>query len=135
MKNLKRIAIVIALVPCFLVGLVVAYIAFEIFGMCVNHISTGMQTRKLEQNLTDAISDIKILDSYSETGNTSGTGNHVDSLSVVTFSSGKSLEEIHSSMAEYYEFSDWYCHIRETDAGFEFYLCTSAPFRDNIEGH
>ena len=132
MKYLKRIAIGIVLLPFILIGL---YIAFELFGMCVNHAHTNMQTRKMEKCLTDAIPDIKILDSYSETGNTSGTGNHVDSLSVVTFSSGKSLDEIHSSMAEYYEFSDWYCHISETDTGFEFYLCTSAPFRDNIEGH
>ncbi|MCH5193933.1 MAG: hypothetical protein J1F11_08235 [Oscillospiraceae bacterium] len=132
MKYLKCIAIGIVSLPFILIGLI---IVFNIFGMCVNHISTNMQTRKLEQHLTDTISDIKILDSYSETGNTSGTGNHVDSLSVVTFSSGKSLDEIRNCMAKYYEFNEWYCHITETDTGFKFYLCTSAPFSDNIEGH
>ena len=72
---------------------------------------------------------------YSETGNTSGTGNHVDCLSVITFSSKQSLAEIKDCMSEYYVWDDG-CFVEEKEDGsYQFYLNTSAPFPDNIEGH
>lgn len=132
MKQMKRIIIVIISLPFILIGF---YILFEIFGMCVNHISTDRQTKELTHNLTKAIADVEITDVYSETGNTSGTGNHVDSLSIVTFSSKKSLSEIKDSMSEYYEWDKGSCFVEERDGSYVFYLNTSAPFADNIEGH
>lgn len=132
MKHIKRIIVGIFCIPFVLAG---CYILFEIFGMCVNHISTSRQTRELTRNLTQAISDVEITDVYFETGNTSGTGNHVDSLSLITFSSKQSLDEIQGSMSEYYEWDEWNCFIEERDGEYIFYLNTAAPFPDNIEGH
>ena len=107
---------------------------YETFGMCVNHLATKRQTEKLQINLESEIPDIKIVSVYSETGNTSGTGNHVDCLSTITFSTGMQKSEIESSMSKYYEFDDWY--LDKTNTGqYLFYLNTAAPFEDNIEGH
>lgn len=109
---------------------------FQIFGMCVNHAATDRQTKELTNHLTQAITDVEIMDVYSETGNTSGTGNHVDCLSVITFSSGQSLAEIKDCMSEYYKWDDGSCFVEEKDDGnYRFYFNTSAPFPDNIEGH
>lgn len=132
MKHIKRIFIGIICLPFLLIGFL---ILFELLGMAVNHFATYQQTKELKSNLIEAVSDIEIIDVYSETGNTSGTGNHVDSLTIITFSSQQTLEEIQSRMKEYYEFNEWYCRIEETEERYVFYLNTSAPFTDNIEGH
>ena len=132
MKHVKRIAIGIVCTPLILIAV---WILFEIFGMCVNHIATSRQTSKLQHNLTTAVDDIEITDVYSETGNTGGTGNHVDMLSIVSFTSEKTQEELQNLMCDYYDFDMWCCRIDETENGYEFYLNQSAPFADNIQGH
>ncbi|MBR1864870.1 MAG: hypothetical protein IJ801_00005 [Lachnospiraceae bacterium] len=132
LKHIKRILLVLACLPFVSIGLL---ILFEILGMGVNHFATYRQTRELKHNLIQNISDIEILDVYSETGNTGPTGNHVDCLSVISFSSSQPLEAIQNSMEKYYEFNEWHCRIDKTEQGYEFYLNTSAPFADNIEGH
>ncbi len=133
MKILKRIVVSIFSLPIILI---IGFILFEIFGMCVNHIATKQQTDKLQTNLENEISDIKFIDVYSETGNTSGTGNHVDCLSLIEFSTKMQMSEIENCMSEYYEFDEWCCFVEKTEDGnYLFYLNTSAPFRDNIEGH
>lgn len=103
--------------------------------MCVNHAATGRQTKELKSNLEKAIDDIRIIDVYSETGNTAGTGNHVDCLSIVNFSTNSPLKEVKEKMSGYYEWDEWSCFIEETEEGYLFYLNTPAPFADNIEGH
>lgn len=87
-------------------------------------------------NLENEISDIEIINIYSETGNTSGTGNHVDCLSSITFSTKMQETEIKNCMSEYYVFDEWSCYINKTDDGY-YIICinTPAPFADNIEGH
>lgn len=133
MKVLKRIGLVILSLPIFLI---VFFILYEIFGMCVNHMTTRHQTDQLQANLEKEISDFKIVEVYSETGNTSGTGNHVDCLSAITFSTEMQDMEIKNSMSKYYHFDEWNCFVTKTEDGnYLFYLNTSAPFRDNIEGH
>ena len=133
MKLVKRVGVVLLSLPIILI---VIFILYEIFGMCINHIATKRQTDKLQINLENKISDIKIVDVYSETGNTSGTGNHVDCLSAIKFSTKMQESEIENSMSEYYEFNEWSCFVNRTDDGnYVFYLNTSAPFKDNIEGH
>ncbi|MDE7202271.1 MAG: hypothetical protein K2O91_10315 [Lachnospiraceae bacterium] len=133
MKVLKRIGLVILSLPIFLI---VFFILYEIFGMCVNHMTTRHQTDQLQANLEKEISDFKIVEVYSETGNTSGTGNHVDCLSAITFSTEMQDMEIKNSMSKYYHFDEWDCFVTKTEDGnYLFYLNTSAPFRDNIEGH
>lgn len=133
MKWLKRTGIVILSLPIILIFL---FIAYEIFGMCINHISTKRQTDKLKINLEKEIPDINIIQVYSETGNTSGIGNHVDCLSAVAFSTKMQKTEIENNMSKYYVFDEWNCYIDKTeDEYYLFYLNTTAPFADNIEGH
>ncbi len=104
--------------------------------MCVNHAATRRQTHKLKENLTASIPDIKILDVSSQTGNSSGTGNHVDCVSLIAFTTALESEEIQEIMSEFYNFDEWYCFIEKVaDGSFYFYLNTPAPFADNIEGH
>ena len=133
MKQLKKLGIVILSLPIILVVILVLY---EIFGICINHITTQKQTNTLKINLENEISDIEIINIYSETGNTSGTGNHVDCLSSITFSTKMQETEIKNCMSEYYVFDEWSCYINKTDDGY-YIICinTPAPFADNIEGH
>lgn len=133
MKWLKRTSLGLLSLPIILIIMVILY---EIFGMCVNHIATKRQTDRLKMNLENEIQDIKFVKIYSETGNTSGTGNHVDCLSSIIFSTEMQEFEIENSMSEYYEFNEWSCYIDKTDDGnYLFYLNTSAPFKNNIAGH
>lgn len=133
MKWLKRTGLFVLLLPVMTIAVFVLY---EIFGMCVNHMTTGQQTSQLQANLESAIPDLQIISVYSETGNTSGTGNHVDCLSTIEFSTKMQESEIINKMSAYYEFDDWKCFVSKTETGnYLFYLNTSAPFADNIEGH
>ena len=116
--------------------LVVVWVLYEIFGMCINHIATKEQTNTLRRNLEREISDIDIISVYSETGNTSGTGNHVDCLSFIIFSTQMQETEIEDCMSKYYVFDEWSCYVNKTNDGYyKIYINTSAPFADNIEGH
>lgn len=157
MKILKRIGIAVACIPLVLI---LAYIAFELIGMAVNHYSTEQQTNSLRETISSVIPKLEILDTYSETGNTSGTGNHVDMLSVILIKSDMELSEIESSLNKYYPLDEWSFWIEETSSvksrydelglpsfykflsvpeetqsTYIVYLCQSAPFVDNIEGH
>ncbi len=133
MKWLKRLGLTILFLP---IALTVACIAYEIIGMCVNHMATRIQTNTLQTRLEREISDIEIIDIYSETGNTSGTGNHVDCMTSILFSTQMQENEIKDSLSQYYTFDEWSCHVTKTEDGcYRFYINTSAPFADNIEGH
>lgn len=133
MKWLKRTGLIILSLPIILI---IFFVIYEIFGICMNHIATKQQTDKLQITLENEIPDITIVSVSSETGNTSGTGNHVDCLTSIIFSTEMQESEIKDSMAGYYEFDEWSCYITKTENGhYLFYLNTSAPFADNIEGH
>ncbi|RGY99418.1 hypothetical protein [Clostridium sp. AM58-1XD] len=133
-KNfIHTFSIVLLFSPIILIAI---WVLYEIFGMGVNHIATKRQTEQLQANLENTIPDIQIVDIYSETGNTSGTGNHVDCLSSITFSTQLQKSEIEDSMSEFYTFNEWNCYVKNTDDGYYlFYINTSAPFIGNIEGH
>lgn len=108
---------------------------YEILGMCVNRIATKVQTNALKAHLEKEIPDIKIMRVYSQTGNTSGTGNHVDCLSSVLFSTQMQKSEIEVCLSKRYVL-DESCSVKETnDGNYVLSLNTSAPFADNIEGH
>lgn len=116
--------------------LILGVIVFEIVGMSVNHAATDRQTKKLQADLTEGISDLEIINVNSETGNSSGTGNHVECMSTIIFSTEMNESEIEEAMAAYYDFDNECCVIRKEENGtFSIYLETTAPFRDNIEGH
>ncbi|MCI9133579.1 MAG: hypothetical protein HFI31_05235, partial [Lachnospiraceae bacterium] len=95
MKWGKRFGILMLSLP---IALVIVWMLYEIFGMCINHITTKEQTNTLRTNLEREIPDIEIISVYSETGNTSGTGNHVDCLSSIIFSTEMRETEIEECM-------------------------------------
>ena len=133
MKWLKRFGIALLVLPIILI---IIFILYEIFGMCINRIATREQTNTLQMNLENEISDIEIISVYSETGNTSGTGNQVDCLSVIIFSTKMQEAQIENCMSKYYVFDGWDCYVNKTDDGYyKIYISTSAPFAGNIEGH
>ncbi len=133
MKWVKRFGIVMLSLP---IALVVVWVLYEILGMSINHIAAKEQTNTLRTNLESEFSDIEIISVYSETGNTSGTGNHVDCLSSIIFSTEMQETEIEDCMSKYYVFDEWGCYVDKTDDGYyKIYINTPAPFADNIEGH
>lgn len=141
------------------IALILLITAFEIAGMIVNHAATWQQTRKLQNDIEKELTNAEIIDTYSETGNTSGTGNHVDMLSVVVFQTDDSIADIEDKLGNLYEFNEWTCRVERMDIIVEsrqdgyyhfcdkmdiptqsdncylLYLNKSAPFADNIEGH
>lgn len=161
-RILKKILLVVILLPIIMIAL---YIMYEILGMVVNEAATSNQTRRMEKHIESLLQNAVILDSYSETGNTSGTGNHVDMFSAVAFQTDDDLEQILNKMSAEYEFNATGCWIQSVDVmlsyklsfkeqGDEIYLfldemqlpddkddcyvfvqTTSAPFADNIVGH
>lgn len=133
MKWLKRVGLAFLLLPIILI---VIFVLCEIYGMCANHMATEKQTNTLQQRLESEIPDVKIISIYSETGNTSGTGNHVDCLSSIKFSTTMQETEIEDCMEKYYVLDEWSCYIETTEDGYyTVYINTSAPFADNILGH
>ncbi len=133
MKTLKRIALILVSVPLILIGILILY---ELFGMCVNHLATARQTKQLVATLKEEVPDIELTDVHSETGNTSGTGNHVDCLSLITFSTEMPQSELEDKIYQHYEYDEWMCYLAKNEDGFyRFRLNTSAPFAGNIEGH
>ncbi len=123
MKWLKRFGIALLVLPIILI---IIFILYEIFGMCINRIATREQTNTLQMNLENEISDIEIISVYSETGNTS----------VIIFSTKMQEAQIENCMSKYYVFDGWDCYVNKTDDGYyKIYISTSAPFAGNIEGH
>lgn len=119
-------------VLCLPVLIVLFFIIWELFGMCINQISTEIQTKQLCGVIEKELPNAEIIHKHSETGNTGGTGNHVDSLSAVTFSADLGKDQILERLSGYYN----YPYIDETDNGYYIVkVVTSAPFWDNIAGH
>ena len=130
MKKNKKVLISILAVPLFL-------ILFELFGMIVNHTSTGIQTNRLRRDIADVIPNAEIISVESQTGNTTGTGNHVDCLTQITFKSKLSLSDVRDKLDDTYEWNDLNCYVEEMEETGEylFFLRKRAPFANNIEGH
>lgn len=157
MKVLKKVFAAIFCIPAFIV---VSFIIFEIFGMIVNHAATGMQTRRLI-NTVKEMDGLEIIDTYSETGNTSGTGNHVDMLTILIVRTGEGVLALQECLRDYADMDEWSFYIEEMadvkkaheeyrylsrvydilkipdedEECFLIYYVDSAPFADNIEGH
>lgn len=130
---LKKFGMTLLALPFFLLML---WVLYEAIGMCVNRTATKRQTEALRRNLENAIFDIEIADICSKTGNTSGTGNHVECLSFIAFSTGMQKAEIESRMSKYYASDEDTWHVEEKgDGNYIIYVNTAAPFADNIEGH
>ena len=130
MKKSFKSMLAIFAIPLLLIG-------YEVLGIIVNHTATGIQTNRLRHNIVDTFPDTEIISVKSETGNTSGTGNHVDCLSCITFTSDLSLSEVQDKLSSTYDWSDLSCYVNETTTKgqYLFFLRKRAPFVNNIEGH
>lgn len=155
---MKKLIKILLFIPVILIA---AIVLFEIFGAVFNSCAASVQTKKLKNDVIGLIPDCEIIDTYSKTGNTSGTGNHVDMLSVIVFRTDKSRDEITDELREKYEGDLRWCEVLELDAVkkaheeasylYPFYdqlnlpenstdcyvlsFCRNAPFADNIVGH
>lgn len=133
MKRLKKLLLAVVLLPALLL---LGCVAWEVYGMCANYIATARQTQQLQAELARCIDDFGLIEVYSETGNLSGTGNHVECASKITFSTGLIEDEIADAMAEYCAARHAGWGIGQTEDGaWWFSMDTAAPFPDNIEGH
>ena len=133
MKQLKKLLLAALLLPVLLLA---GCVAWEVYGMCANHAATARQTQQLQAELARSIDDFGLIGVDSETGNLSGTGNHVECASRITFSTGLTEAEIADVMAEYCAARCAGWDIGQTkDGAYWFSMNTSAPFPDNIEGH
>ncbi len=131
LKILLTAFIVLLLLPIVLVALVVVW---QIVGMAVNRHATDVQTSALVRAVEESIPGATVIDVYSETGNTSGTGNHVDCLSRVVFSADLDEDTVRSKLAGRFGEHEMRLTLGD-DGNFTVQQVTSAPFRDNIEGH
>lgn len=132
---------------CLPVLVIVFFIGYEILGMAVNHTATAWQTRQIVKTLKQA--NAEIIDTYSFTGNTGGTGNHVEMLSVVAVKTTE-IENVKPAL-EKHECDIFPCE-QAAEWEYEYYLeqldlpadtedcyfimaCKFTLFEDNIEGH
>ena len=155
---MRRLGKMLLWLPFLLIGL---FILYEAVGMAVNHAASAWQTRELARLLERELPQVEILDCYTETGNTSGTGNHVDMLSAVLFRPEAEREEILGACQKYGDMDEWsfwakplekvqaareghsYIHpfLEEMSVPSDLedcwllYINKSAPFLNNIEGH
>ena len=72
-----------------------------------------------------------IVDAHSFTGNTSGTGNHVECESKVTFNSDMAEDEVDRIFDAKYKYRE----LENEDGSYIITVYGDAPFPDNIEGH
>ncbi len=142
---LKRIGLIFLIAPFVLLFLLIVY---EIIGAVVNQISTDYQTRDVIELIEEY--DVEILDEYSFTGNSSGTGNHVDMLTLVVIKTDNiiGLEDDIEDKGLFFqplpnldEPSSFKNHLKDmelpdnTDNCYLVWKCSSAPFPNNIMGH
>ena len=146
---LKKIIAAILGIPFLLIFLFVLY---EFVGYTVNHRETERQTELLENYILENIDDVDaVIDSAFFTGNTSGTGNHTDMMSVLVIKSDNDKKDIETALKKEYKYievisgedfdKDNYPYsklklneIGDTKGIYVVCLIESAPFSDNIEG-
>ncbi|MCR5101392.1 MAG: hypothetical protein K6B41_08560 [Butyrivibrio sp.] len=122
------IGITIVAVPLLFIAL---FITIELFGYAANHVATSKQTKKLTEYVEKSIEDANITDTYSFTGNISGTGNYVECMSQITFESDISEDTLESIFEEQYK----YYELEVNNNNCMVTVYGDAPFPDNIEGH
>jgi glutamine amidotransferase-like uncharacterized protein len=103
----------------------------EIVGCIANHAATDKQTKELNAYIEKSIEDASIIDTYSFTGNTTGTGNHVECESKITFNSDMSEDDVDRIFAAQYKYRE----LEKKDGSYIITVYGDAPFPDNIEGH
>ncbi len=127
-KVFVGIGITIVSIPVLLLAL---FVVIEVVGFIANHATTNKQTKDLTAYIEKSIEDASIGDTYSFTGNTSGTSNYVECESKVTFNSNLPEDEVNSIFEARYE----YYALEMKDGSYTMTIYGDAPFPDNIEGH
>ena len=127
-KIFVGIGITIVSIP---VLLLVLFVVIEVVGSIANHAATNKQTNELTAYIEKSIEDASIIDTYSFTGNTSGTGNHVECESMITFNSDMSEDDVNHIFEVRYKYRE----LEKKDGSYVITVYGDAPFPDNIEGH
>ena len=127
-KIFVGIGITIVSIPVLLLAL---FVVIEVVGSIANHAATNKQTNELTAYIEKSIEDASIIDTYSFTGNTSGTGNHVECESKVTFNSNMAKDEVNRIFDAKYEYRE----LEKKDGSYVITVYGDAPFPDNIEGY
>lgn len=127
-KFLVQIGITIVSIPIILIAL---FIVIEIVGCIANHATTDKQTKELTAYIEKSIEDASIIDTYSFTGNTTGTGNHVECESKITFNSDMSEDDVDRIFAAQYKYRE----LEKKDGSYIITVYGDVPFPDNMEGH
>ena len=130
-KSINMVAVVIGVILASPLLLIAIFILIEIVGYVANNATTYKQTKELTSYIEKSIGDADIVDVYSFTGNTTGTGNHVECESVATFNSDMSEDEVARIFDKKYRYHD----LEKKDGSYVITVIGDAPFRDNIEGH
>ena len=127
-KILAGIGITIVAISVLLIAL---FVVIEVVGNVANHAATNKQTKELTAYIEKFIEDATIVDSHSFTGNTSGSGNHAECESMVTFNSDMAEDEVDRIFDAKYEYRE----LEKTDGRYIITVYGDAPFPDNLEGH
>lgn len=127
-KIFVGIGIAIVSIPVLLLAL---FVVIEVVGSIANHAATNKQTNELTAYIEKSIEDASIIDTYSFTGNTSGTGNHVECESMITFNSDMSEDDVNHIFEVRYKYRE----LEKKDGSYVITVYGDAPFPDNIEGH
>lgn len=127
-KIFVGIGITIVSIPILLL---VLFVVIEVVGSIANHAATNKQTNELTAYIEKSIEDASIIDTYSFTGNTSGTGNHVECESMITFNSDMSEDDVNHIFEVRYKYRE----LEKKDGSYVITVYGDAPFPDNIEGH
>ena len=127
-KIFVGIGITIVSIPVLLLAL---FVVIEVVGYIANHAATNKQTNELTAYIEKSIEDASIIDTYSFTGNTSGTGNHVECESMITFNSDMSEDDVNHIFEVRYKYRE----LEKKDGSYVITVYGDAPFPDNIEGH
>lgn len=130
-KLIYKVAVGIGVILALPLLLIAIFILIEIVGYVANNATTYKQTKELTSYIEKSIEDAGIVDVYSFTGNTTGTGNHVECESVVTFNSDMPEDEVARIFDKKYRYHD----LEKKDGSYVITVIGDAPFRDNIEGH
>ena len=130
-KLIYNVAVGIGVILALPLLLIAIFILIEIVGYVANNATTYKQTKELTSYIEKSIEDAGIVDVYSFTGNTTGTGNHVECESVVTFNSDMPEDEVARIFDKKYRYHD----LEKKDGSYVITVIGDAPFRDNIEGH
>ena len=128
-KILTAIASVVVGLP---VLLIVLFLLNELAGSVVNHVTTYKQTKELTAYIEENIENARIVDVYSETGNTGGTGNYEDCLSKVTFTASMTQHDVVLILSQKYDYN---YDVEYTSKGYVVTLRTTAPFFGKIVGY